>query len=370
MNFEKIIHKVYTHRWLRITLHVLFWVVLFLIKWYTIQISFNSYKYFPDQVIIWLSLTDIINFILFYYPFVYYVLPRLFAQKKWIAGIASTLVLVVLYTLLAVITEQLILLPCVPCMQALKEGNSGYAPYLQRGMLNGILSKIISLGIFIGLFFSLCIPLIIKTAIRAFRQQVAVMQLAKDNIQLELNFLKSQVNPHFLFNSLNNIYGLILNNEKEKSAQLVARLSAFLRYSLYDSNQDKVAVEKELRLLKDYAELESIRLNHTKVTFTSQIDEPGVPVASLLMIPVVENAFKYSADNKTAYIHIDFQVAHKNLQVRIENTVDPDRQLHQAGGIGLQNFRKRLELYYPGRYTYTVTGTETTYIAIINIDLS
>jgi LytS/YehU family sensor histidine kinase len=217
--------------------------------------------------------------------------------------------------------------------------------------------------------FSIAVPLSIKLGMQALRQQFRSMQLAKENLQLEYNFLRSQVNPHFLFNSLNNIYGLILNDEKNKSADFVARLSQFLRYTLYENENDKMPMEKEVQLLKDYIDLESIRMNYTKASLHISTDNSVSHLPSLLMIPVVENAFKYCADNREAYIVIRLQIKDKKIHFEVKNTVDPDRQsAAPVGGIGLANFRKRLQLYYPHSHHYAAINTEEEFTVSINID--
>jgi LytS/YehU family sensor histidine kinase len=253
-------------------------------------------------------------------------------------------------------------------MDSLQASNKDFFNFLHTGLFNRLFLKISSMGIIIGLMFSIALPLSIKLGMQALRQQFRSMQLAKENLQLEFNFLRSQVNPHFLFNSLNNIYGLILKDEKNKSAELVARLSQFLRYSLYENENDHMPIDKEVQLLKDYIDLESIRMNYTKASFSYQTDHSVSNLPSLLMIPVVENAFKYCADNSEAYLNIHFQIQNKQVNFEVKNTVDPDRQSAAVGGIGLANFRKRLQLYYPGLHQYKVTNSEQEYAVSINID--
>lgn len=253
-------------------------------------------------------------------------------------------------------------------MASMKAANIGYFEFLQVPLHNRLFAKLASLGTIIGLLFSLALPLSIKLGMQALRQQFRSLQLAKENLQLEFNFLRSQVNPHFLFNTLNNIYGLILNDQREKSADVVARLSQFLRYTLYESNSEKVAIEKEVQLLKDYIDLESIRLNYTKVNFTYKTDGSIASTAPLLMIPIVENAFKYSADCRDASITIELQVLNKHLLFHSKNTVDPNREPTKDGGIGLTNFQKRMDLYYPAKYEYQVQASQKEYSVSINID--
>lgn len=369
MNTEKLIHRVYSSQSLRLALHFIFWMGLCLVQWWLTSISFNPINNASSKDILLLSFAGVACLAVFYYPFVYFILPRFFYRKKWLSGILMTFALVIIYTLLGDMMEQLLLKTCDTCMEVMKKNNSGYYEFLQKDILSRMQGKILSGGVFIGLFFSLCIPLSIKMALSSYRQQIRSLRLAKENAELEFNFLKSQINPHFLFNSLNNIYGLILNDEKEKSARIVARLSEFLRYSLYDWTQDEIPVEKEIQLLKDYIELESIRLNHTKVTFRHETDGSATKIASLLMIPIIENAFKYSPDNESSFINIELHIKSKGLHFNIQNSVDPDRQLKSNGGIGLTNFTKRLELYYPYKYNYTVENNDAVYSANLNIDL-
>ncbi len=206
------------------------------------------------------------------------------------------------------------------------------------------------------------------SALDRFIFQPLGMQLTKENLQLEFNFLRSQVNPHFLFNTLNNVYGLILNDHKEKSAGVLARLSQFLRYSLYESNGDTVPVEKERQLLKDYIDLESIRLNQTKVDFTYETDNSITSMPPMLLIPVVENAFKYCSDNSDSYINMSLQIRNNIISFHSKNSVDTDRQSAAVGGIGLSNLDKRLQLYYPGKNQCQISSSGKEYSISINID--
>lgn len=368
MNAEKLLHRIYSSNPLRLALHFVFWFLLFVVQWYLSSISFNPTRTFPDHIVVLNIIAGIVATGLFYYPFVYIVLPRFIAKRKYVLAVILTLLLLVVYGFSDVVREEWILKPCAACMASLKQSNNGYAKFLYAGMHNRLFAKLASMGTLIGLLFTISLPLSIKLGMQALRQQFRSMQLAKENLQLEFNFLRSQVNPHFLFNSLNNIYGLILSDEKNKSADLVARLSQFLRYTLYEHNSDKMPIEKEVQLLQDYIDLESIRMNYTKAVFQYDTDSSVACLPSLLMIPVVENAFKYCADNKEAYIDIRFQVQKERIEFRVKNTIDPDRQSATDGGIGLSNFLKRLQLYYPDRHQYKVTTTEQEYVVSINID--
>ena len=254
-------------------------------------------------------------------------------------------------------------------MSLLKENKDGYYHFLQSDWPNRLFAKLASMGVLISLVFSISVPLAIKIALGSFRQQLAAVQLAKENVELEFNFLKSQVNPHFLFNALNNIYGLILKKETTIAAETVARLAEFMRYTLHSPENDRMPAQKEVRLLKDYIELEKIRLNHTTVNFDLVDEGEKHFLPSLLFMPLIENAFKYSADQRGAAINISLSLGTNTFQLDISNTIDPNRQLSAAGGIGLQNLKKRLELYYPLNYHYEVIETEQLYTAKLRINL-
>ena len=161
---------------------------------------------------------------------------------------------------------------------------------------------------------------------------------------------------------------MILNGEKEKSASTVAKLSQFLRYTLYESNVSKVATEKEIQLLKDYIAMESIRLNLTKVCADLINDGSIATLPPLLMLPVIENAFKYARDAEGKEINIDLTIENKKLSVVVTNEMDLNREGNDNGGIGLKNFKKRLELYYPGKFEYRIVNSGNSYTAIINIE--
>ncbi|RAJ08368.1 histidine kinase [Chitinophaga skermanii] len=368
MDFKTLVEKLHTNQQLRVAAHVSFWLLQFLLNWYLTSISFNVYSLFSTRIIALLSLTGVLNMALVYYPLVYYVLPK--ARKgKYMFVLSSTLILLITYTFINTICEEVILTSCNTCMSLLENSDKGYYQFLQTPWSNRMFAKLASLGIFFMLAFSICIPLAIKMGLQSFRQQLVAMHLAKENVELEFNFLKSQVNPHFLFNSLNNIYGLILTNENTKAAGTVARLSEFMRYSLYNSTSDKMPLTKELQVLKDYVELERIRLNFTTVTLNIMADRDDHQLPSLLLMPVIENAFKYSADVQGAYIYMQLEIKNSQLFFKAENSVDMDRQLQTTGGIGLQNLRKRLDLYYPGNHTYKQGIHETTYIVEITITL-
>ncbi|GAB3516170.1 hypothetical protein GCM10027442_33280 [Emticicia fontis] len=252
----------------------------------------------------------------------------------------------------------------------MKQNQIGYYQLLNSDILNNLLIRLVTLALPISLLLTLGLPLLIKFALKFYRIHIKSLNQTKENLQLELNFLKSQLNPHFLFNTMNNIYGLILTDNKEKSADLVARLSGILRYILYDSDKETMPLQKEIKLLQDYIALEKVRLNKIAVEFNFSIDNQAYTITPLLLMPLVENAFKFCTDEAQSYIKIELQVLNGELVFIVENNFDPDYVNAQAGGIGLINLQKRLLISYLDLHDYQLKIAENIYSVKLMIQLT
>ena len=205
-----------------------------------------------------------------------------------------------------------------------------------------------------------------------YRAETARKELERSRAEAELQNLKSQLNPHFLFNTLNNIYSLIQINA-DRAQQAVHDLSRLLRYVLYDSSRPTVPLKAEVEFLRDYIELMRIRQPRHMQVFVSLPDTPSqTPVAPLLFISLVENAFKHGVSNeKPSYVTIDIHEEGRSLICRIKNSYfpksgDSDRS---GSGIGLTNLAKRLEMIYPGHYTFEYGQAGDAYQALLCIEL-
>lgn len=173
------------------------------------------------------------------------------------------------------------------------------------------------------------------------------LQLAKQ--AAELNYLKSQTNPHFLFNTLNNIYALALQ-KSDKTASSVMQLSKILRFMLYETNTPLIPIEKEVQIIQDYISLEKLRYDEQlTISFDIDIKQPSTPIPPLLLIPLVENAFKHgSAETIEApFVRIRLTVFNDQLNFIVQNSTgdgSPDEPIKE--NIGLSNIRRQLELLY------------------------
>jgi LytS/YehU family sensor histidine kinase len=191
--------------------------------------------------------------------------------------------------------------------------------------------------------------------------------------EAELKLLKAQVHPHFLFNTLNNLYGLTLEKSDE-APKLVLQLSEILDYILYRCDEKLVSLDEELANLKNYIEIEKIRYSGKLKLSTGFPEETGtLKIAPLLLLPFVENAFKHGVSHSpgVAFIAIKIKIVETNLFFKIENSKNPAIQKDgsHSNGVGLKNVRKRLDLIYPGKNMLKIDETEETFSVNLTLQL-
>jgi sensor histidine kinase YesM len=210
----------------------------------------------------------------------------------------------------------------------------------------------------------------IKIALEWFKSEKQKEALKVANLNAELKFLKSQINPHFLFNSLNTIYSLAHRRSPETEHALV-KLSTILRYMIYQSNGDKVMLENELRYLQDYIDIQRLRMaRNIPVEFKVEGDPAGLEIAPMLLIPFVENAFKHGISyTESAFINISLEIGKNGtLHLIVRNSLFKQR-VSEKGGVGLNNVLKRLSLLYTDAHTITVREHGDEFIADLKIAL-
>ena len=196
--------------------------------------------------------------------------------------------------------------------------------------------------------------------------------LVAENAEVELKFLKSQINPHFLFNALNNIYTLSYI-KSEKAPDVVLQLSDMLRYQIYDCSDDHVEIGKEVEYLKNYIEFQNLKTEEDlNITFNTDCDDLLRKISPFLFIPFIENAFKHSGINDYGgFVNIEIGLKKNKLTLNLGNSL-PNvtiKDNDERSGIGMENVKKRLELTYPGRYTLEYGKKENSYLVSLTIDL-
>lgn len=214
------------------------------------------------------------------------------------------------------------------------------------------------------LFISLLGSSLVSLSRVSSENEKALVQLEKAKLETEIKFLKSQINPHFLFNSLHNIYGLTVI-QSDRAADQLLKLSDILRYMLYDSNAEKVPIQREIEYLKNYIELAQLKDSRgMDVKLDIQEGYKDLKVSPLLFIPFVENAFKHSQieDLKNGFIKISLHTWEDKLVFKVDNSKPMQAYMKdKVGGIGLQNIRQRLKLLYPEKHLLNIEETEDTF---------
>jgi two-component system, LytTR family, sensor kinase len=213
----------------------------------------------------------------------------------------------------------------------------------ERPVLNvlGILLAIMDIGFVSG------VAIILKLLQVQLAAREREKNLIKEKLEAELKFLRHQTNPHFLFNTLNNIYALA-RKRSEHTAEVVMRLSKLLRFILYGSKSNVITIADELKVVDDYIELEKMRYDRLTIHFEREIDESTRKIAPLLLLPFVENAFKHGASESRfdCFIRIRVQLQNGLLNFNIENTKETPTEEEIRDNIGLRNVRRQLELMY------------------------
>jgi two-component system, LytTR family, sensor kinase len=262
------------------------------------------------------------------YTTLLFIYPILFKKKKYLLFVISALLLCALVGFI----------------------NANLEMFLNRG-------KGISVPLFLSQFTMatryLLIAFLLQITVDYYRQKEVIKKIELEKINAELSFLKAQVNPHFLFNTLNNLYALILQ-KSDKSADAVLKLADIMKYILAEGTFEKVSLEKELTLLQNYTELERLRKTDAQISFTTTGDINGKLITPLLLLPFVENAFKYGLNTVSGngFVNIEMKISGQQLYFSVENNNPPasNKEAVQSLGIGIANVKKRLDFLYPGKY--------------------
>jgi hypothetical protein len=216
-------------------------------------------------------------------------------------------------------------------------------------------------------FYIFFLPIPLLFFIWVFEQWKWVQNLKAEKSKTELSLLRAQINPHFFFNTLNNLYALTIKNSKQ-APDVILKLSDMMRYTIYEGEKETVKLGDEIEYLINYIELHKIRYKKTvDISFKHDIDT-SLSIAPLLYIILLENAFKHGIETLTeqAFIHINLYEDTAFIYFKIENNFDP-KEFSETKGIGLTNLKRRLSLIYPKKHELTVEKTNNTYKATLKI---
>ncbi len=216
-------------------------------------------------------------------------------------------------------------------------------------------------------FFVFFLPIPILFFLWVFEQWKWLQNLKSEKSKTELSLLRTQINPHFFFNTLNNLYALTIKNSKQ-APEVILKLSDMMRYTIYEGEKETVKLGDEIEYLNNYIELHKIRYRKTvEITFKHQIDT-GLTVSPLLFIILLENAFKHGIETLTenAFIHMNLYEDTNFIHFDIENNFDPN-EIKESNGIGIKNLKRRLSLLYKDKHELIVDRTKNTYKTTLKI---
>jgi sensor histidine kinase YesM len=220
-----------------------------------------------------------------------------------------------------------------------------------------------------GTYFIVFLSVSIKLAEFWYSEQKRKHAALKEKVEAELKLLKSQIHPHFLFNTLNNIYSLSLQ-KSDLAPDAVLKLSGLLDYLIYHENEKRIPLKKETDFISNYIELERLRYgDRLKVDYIIEGDPGSIRLAPFLLIPMVENAFKHgiSRSREAQQLIIKLEIRRDNIDFYIENTIPSGKKEKAPGGMGLKNLRKRLDLLYGDRHLLETREKGGRYIAALKL---
>jgi len=318
-----------------VLLHLAFWLLIFLyFSWgFSAGINFiasvkNILVYMP-------------GFIFLVYTLIYFLIPRFLITKKYWRFLGLLILVLAICTIYAEVAQGLV------------RGGVFNGISMRQG--RGVLPFIHVAGIAIS----------INLVNHWYRQKEETLEALQQKTAAELELLKSQVHPHFLFNTLNNLYSFSLDNSPAVP-EIILKLSGLLRFMIYESSAPLITVSKEIMLLTEYISLEQLRYgSRLDVSITVKGDGDGKLLPPLLMLPLVENAFKHGTSNQTDQCWISFylHITPEGLRFKLVNSMDAEVKPPDTDqGVGLNNVRRRLELLYPGEHVFTTEAAKDVFI--------
>jgi LytS/YehU family sensor histidine kinase len=338
--------------------HIIFWIIVAFVL--TIFYGMGMPNYGISLIVI-LSILPV--HIAYFYTIVYWILPRFLYRRKYpqlfLSLALSAFVAALLFRLLEIgFTDPFIL-------KAVRVERPDYQWHKLDGTFWQQLTKPIYI---VNALEQSNLVVWVAVSLKFVQMWYEKRQLA---VQSELSALKSQIHPHFLFNTLNNLYALTLK-QSAKSPSIVLGLSDILRYMLYECSTDNVALKRDVEIMQHYVELEKVRYEERldlNFSVSGRITDQRIP--PLLMLPLIENAFKHGTSEtvEDAWINIDLSVTGHKLKFKISNSKPLESDKKTGGQIGLDNVRKRLALLFPYAHQLQVFDEEEIFVVILQLDL-
>lgn len=368
--------KFYTFE-MRILLHLLMWFFFAIILYLNYFIEFRL-----SQIsCLLLTIRAIVNNAIVFY-FFFYLFPVFFYSNKIITNIIFLITGLFLCVVIWLLINYLQLLLIFKAGFEVME--QPFTGIIKKNATQGI-DSVLSVKTIIGnantVIFSFLPPFFVKILFDIIRLYASSLKIEKQkakleiqNINIEKDFLKAQLNPHFLFNTLNNLYGLTVKKDS-KASEVILNLSDVIAYTLYESNAEKVPLTKELEFIENYFELEKMRYEGKRIQLQvlGKENAEGLYIAPLLTFTFIENAFKYGLkDMRNSFLQILIQITDNSFFFILKNDKEGNKfkQKHtNLGGIGVENAKKRLNLIYPTTHILEINETEIDFEVSLKIKL-
>lgn len=348
----------YKRRGIEIVVHVVTWIILFIFPILLEQSSGSRVMHPPmHYVVLYLSFL-----VVFYSNYLLLIKKLLFERRILLYVIINVVLVVVVCMILQHLHEVY-----KPMFHSMNE-TLALPPNHKPPRYGKIINDLLSLFMFVGL------SVILRMIMRWYELEERNRVLEQERAEVELKNLKHQLNPHFIFNTLNNIYALIAING-DKAQQAVLELSNMLRYILYENKSRYVLVAYEIKFIRNYMELMSLRQNkqtRVSITINTELCDDKY-IAPLLFIPLIENAFKHGVNPMgNSYIDISIVALDSHIiECKVSNSRYPQRSIEERGsGIGLDNLQRQLQLLYPDNYTLKFDITDEQYTVVLTINLN
>ena len=337
---------------LQAVLHVFFWVGVYFFYTYFLGYGSNNIKYVNSFSAFLMPSTIIVC-----YVFLYYLIPNFLQKKKYFYFI--------LYSIYSfIITTSFLILSILYGFVLLESPDKNTVIPLTKSL------PFIVFGVYMVILFVIVIGLVVYNYLSQIKTEDLKSKFLETQLQLkeqELKFLKMQIHPHFLFNSLNTIYGFAIAKADE-APEMILKLSNLLDYILYQVEKPKVLLSEELNHLEDYISLEKMRFHDTlKVNFKKDKLNETIQIPPMLLIPFVENSFKHGVIiDETLSVNINLTTKDNSLFFEVENssTLKEEKNI----GIGLENIKKRLEMLYPNKHQLEILEKEHSFKVLLKIE--
>lgn len=346
--------------WRRISLHIIFWMMAWLLTAFV-----YGYEKQSTSIALQVNLMLLPVHMIYFYTVAYFIIPRYLLKRKYFKFF---IIMMLFVCIMPGVTRIFDIFLVEPKLQ--EYWNIRMKSYRWEKVEGTKWERFSNMVYYLNAFKGANLVVWFAVAIKFFQSWHRRHNAA---LQAELNLLKAQIHPHFLFNTLNNLYALTLQNSP-KSPEIVMGLSGILRYMLYECNVESVPLKKDIAMLDNFIILEKIRFEgRLDLNFTKEGNLDEHQVAPLLLLPLVENAFKHGAGEQIgqAWINIEMRIEDEILTFKINNS-RPEASIEQKkeGNIGLENVKKRLELIYPEAYQLKIFDEEDMFAVILKIDLS